>query len=105
VGYKNKLKNNIRKICFLIKNDLSLLAEKDKCMGKKLYHKSNPIFRKSILRNGLIPKVGECYSLYWEGKTDKELTPYIFMYDHETIEDGEYDSTYDDDIYAIEYLN
>lgn len=68
-------------------------------MGKKLYHKSNPIFRKSILKNGLLPKVGECYSLYWEDKTDEELVPYIFMYDKDICD---YDSTYDDDIYEID---
>ena len=65
-----------------------------------LYHKSPIAFRKSILKTGLIPRVGDSYSAHWDDAED--LTPYIFMYDHETIEDGEYDSTYDDDIYAID---
>lgn len=65
----------------------------------KMYHKSNPMFRDSILANGLIPKVGECYRIYWEDKTNDELKPYVFMYNKE---EHEYDSTYDDDIYEID---
>ena len=29
------------------------------------------------------------------------LTPYVFLYDHDTIKNGEYDTTYNDDIYRI----
>ena len=54
----------------------------------------------SILKKGLLPSVGDSYKAHWDDKED--LTPYIFLYDHNTINGGEYDSTYDDDIYAID---
>ena len=65
-----------------------------------LYHKSPSSCRKSILKNGLIPSVGDSYKAHWDHRDD--LTPYVFLYDHNTIKDGEYDSTYDDDIYSID---
>lgn len=67
---------------------------------KFLYHKSPYLARKEILKQGLIPQVGASYQAHWEG--EENLTPYIFLYDHETIENGEYDSTYDDDIWQID---
>lgn len=69
-------------------------------MKKFLYHKSPISFRKSILKNGLIPSVGDSYRAHWNDKED--LTPYVFLYDHDLINGGEYDSTYDDDIYAVD---
>lgn len=65
-----------------------------------LYHKSGYFNRKSILKNGLIPQVGPSYQAHWDDAED--LKPYIFLYDHNKVPDGEYDSTYDDDIYAID---
>ncbi len=65
-----------------------------------LYHKSPSSCRKSILKNGLIPNVGDSYKAHWDYGDD--LTPYVFLYDHNTIKNGEYDSTYDDDIYSID---
>ena len=65
-----------------------------------LYHKSPISCRMSILKKGLLPSVGDSYKAHWDDKED--LTPYIFLYDHNTINGGEYDSTYDDDIYAID---
>ena len=64
------------------------------------HHKSPYLVRKEILKQGLIPQVGASYQAHWEDKDN--LTPYIFLYDHETIENGEYDSTYDDDIWQID---
>ena len=65
-----------------------------------LYHKSPISCRESILKNGLQPSVGDSYKAHVDDRED--LTPYIFLYDHNTINNGEYDSTYDDDIYAID---
>lgn len=70
-------------------------------LPKLLYHKSPISCRKSILRGGLIPQIGPSYSSHYEG-SGKELKPYIFLYSHEKAKNGEYDSTYDDDIYAID---
>jgi hypothetical protein len=66
-----------------------------------LYHKSPIGFRKSILKNGLIPNVGSSYRAHYDG-VNSDLKPYIFLYNHDEVKDGEYDSTYDDDIYAID---
>lgn len=65
-----------------------------------LYHKSPISVRKSIMKQGLIPQIGDSYKCHYEGSGSK-LKPYVFMYDHNTIADGEYDSTYDDDIFSI----
>ena len=65
-----------------------------------LYHKAPIAARKSIMKNGLIPSVGDSYKAHWNDRED--LKPYIFLYDHNTVNNGEYDSTYDDDIYAID---
>lgn len=64
-----------------------------------VYHKSNPIFRDSILKNGLIPQKGDSYSLHSpENNEPKAIFGYISKNNYE------YDSTYDDDIYEI-YTN
>ena len=68
--------------------------------SKVLYHKSPISCRGSILKKGLLPSVGDSYKAHWDDRED--LTPYIFLYDHNTINGGEYDSTYDDDIYAVD---
>ena len=65
-----------------------------------LYHKAPIAVRQSIMKNGLIPSVGDSYKAHWNDKED--LNPYIFLYDHNTVNNGEYDSTYDDDIYAVD---
>lgn len=67
---------------------------------KYLYHKSGYFNRKSILKNGLIPQVGPSYQAHWDDA--ENLKPYIFLYDHNKVPDGEYDSTYDDDIYSVD---
>ena len=69
-------------------------------LSRLLYHKSPISCRKSILKKGLIPSVGSSYKAHWDDRDD--LTPYIFLYDHNLIKNGEYDSTYDDDVYAID---
>ena len=62
----------------------------------KLYHKSNPLNRKSILLNGLIPTIGDSYAAHYD--EDVELIPMIFLYDNDI---AKYDTTWDDDIYEI----
>ncbi len=65
-----------------------------------LYHKAPITVRRSIIKNGLVPSVGDSYKAHWDDMED--LKPYVFLYDHDTINNGEYDSTYDDDIYRID---
>jgi len=65
-----------------------------------LYHKAPIAARKSIMKNGLIPSIGDSYKAHWNDRED--LKPYVFLYDHNTISNGEYDSTYDDDIFAVD---
>lgn len=67
-------------------------------MAKYLYHKAPIFVRQSILNNGLKPSVGASYKAHWEDRED--LIPYVFLYDYDMI--GEYDSTYDDDIYRVD---
>lgn len=62
---------------------------------KTLYHVSNPINRKSILKNGLLPKVGDSYSAHYEG--ENELEPVVFL-----SSKNDYDSTWDDDRWEID---
>lgn len=77
----------------------SNLEESVAALPVYLYHKSPRAFRKSILANGLLPKVGDSYQCHYA--SEENLQPLIFLYDHNTIDGGEYDSTYDDDIYRI----
>ena len=82
-----------------------LLLEKKKTTNiypNRLYHKSPISCRKSILKKGLLPLVGDSYKTHWENENNDNLVPYIFLYDHNAIPNGEYDSTYDDDIYMID---
>lgn len=59
----------------------------------KYYHTSNPINRDSILRNGLLPKLGD--QLLGD---KKKYRPSIFL----TKKSGLFDSTWDDDIWEID---
>lgn len=74
---------------------------------KYLYHKGNPSFRENILKNGLVPHIGESYELFITDPArgnkhleKEELQPMVFLYDIETY--GDYDSTWDDDKYRID---
>ena len=69
-------------------------------LPRLLYHKAPIAARKSIMKNGLIPSIGDSYKAHWDDRED--LKPYVFLYDHNTVNNGEYDSTYDDDIYAVD---
>ena len=60
----------------------------------EFYHVSNPANRDSILKNGLIPKVGDSYRAHYENKGT--LEPRVFM-----CTSNSYDSTYDDDRYKM----
>jgi hypothetical protein len=61
---------------------------------KILYHSSSPENRISIMKNGLIPSVGDSYSLHWDG--DENLKPLVFL------STEPYDSTWDDDIWEVD---
>lgn len=63
--------------------------------NKKIYHKSNPIFRNDILRHGIIPRIG--LSIPRDSKIDAA----IYATDSLNKKDW-YDTTYDDDIWEID---
>lgn len=64
-----------------------------------LYHVSNPVYRESILKNGLIPQVGESYIMH-RGENEI-LPPVVFL----SI-NNDYDTTWDDDRYEVTlYIN
>lgn len=62
-----------------------------------MYHKAPPYLRKTISKEGLKAQVGGSYSCHWDG-SNKQLVPGVFLYDKSI---GEYDTTYDDDIYEV----
>ena len=80
-----------------VDDDQALTESKVRGGFKALYHKAPVSCRKSILKNGLRPSVGDSYKAHWEEV--EELSPYVFLYD---IGGGEYDSTYDDDIWRVD---
>jgi hypothetical protein len=69
-------------------------------VGRYVYHKSNPKFRKSILKYGLEPQVGDCYLTYAEPRGG-ECIPAIFATNSENKKDW-FDSTWDDDVWQID---
>ena len=72
------------------------LIKPDEEFPNVFYHVSNPKNRKSILKNGLVPSVGDSYSAHAEGEGDDDLMPVIFISGK-----NNYDSTWDDDRWAI----
>ena len=105
----DKLERKMNKLIRLTESDIrnmvidavrNIMTESTTKRFSVLYHKAPVSCRKSILRNGLTPSVGDSYKAHWDDMDD--LTPYVFLYDHNTINGGEYDSTYDDDIYVID---
>jgi len=58
----------------------------------KVFHRSNPVNRDSILKNGLLPSIGPSYEAHNNGL----FGPVIFV----SI-DKSYDSTYDDDLFSF----
>ena len=99
-----------KKLIRLTENDLHRIIKDSVCqviteaikykLPRLLYHKAPITARQSIMKNGLIPSVGDSYKAHWNDRED--LKPYVFLYDHNTVNNGEYDSTYDDDIYAVD---
>ena len=73
----------------------ALTKQKTDKVPTTLYHVSNPANRKSILKNGLLPKVGDSYSAHYEG--ENELEPVVFL-----SSKNNYDSTWDDDRWEID---
>lgn len=49
----------------IINNILECIHEKKTPIPEKLYHKSNPVFRDKILKDGLEPRVGDSYSTFY----------------------------------------
>lgn len=102
--------NMNKKIIRLTESDLHRIIKDSVCqvitetirykLPRLLYHKAPVAARQSIMKNGLIPSVGDSYKAHWDDRED--LNPYVFLYDHNTVNNGEYDSTYDDDIYAVD---
>ena len=93
-------------ICKLIREELNKFSyNKEDVAGDKIipnkhiYHVSNPKYRKEILKNGLIPKVGDSYSGH--AGYDNIIIPAIFATNSEN-ENYWFDSTYDDDVWEID---
>jgi hypothetical protein len=68
--------------------------------SKFVYHKSNPVWRKNILKTGLLVSVGDCYKTYSENFSKEECIPAIFATDSEN-KDEWFESTWDDDVWRI----
>ena len=90
--------NLINTIKILIENELYSPAGKEVIPNDIVIHKSNPMFRDDILRDGLRTKTGECYKIY-VGYGYK-CQPAIFA-TNSTNKRAWFDSTYDDDIWEI----
>jgi len=73
-------------------------AGKEIIPNKIVIHKSNPIWRESILKIGLQVSAGDCYKTY-VGYGEKCI-PAIFA-TNSTNKRAWFDSTYDDDVWAI----
>ena len=73
-------------------------AGKEIIPNKIVIHKSNPIWRESILKTGLQASAGECYKTY-AGYGEK-CVPAIFA-TNSTNKRSWFDSTYDDDVWEI----
>ena len=56
--------NLINTIKILIENELYSPAGKEVIPNDVVIHKSNPMFRDDIFRDGLRTKTGECYKIY-----------------------------------------
>jgi len=78
-------------------NEGSVKNLKDVKPNKFLYHTSNPSFRDSITKQGLIPK-GKSEAWLSDTNIDGEV---IFAVNSDNKKDW-WDSTYDDDIYRID---
>ena len=94
------LKQTIKRI---LREDYSPAGE-EIIPNKIVVHKSNPMFRDSILEEGLKVRVGECYQIYVnrEQRDPDEIKckPVIFA-TNSTNKINWFDSTYDDDIWFI----
>lgn len=64
----------------------------------KIYHKTNPRKRKTILENGLVPKIGRLYSYHWQYL--KPLVPAIFAMN--TADEDYFDEEWDGDVWEID---
>lgn len=84
---------------------MSVLCEDYSPAGKEItpekfiIHKSNPKNREDIASNGLKVRTGECYKTY--AGYGVKCTPAIFA-TNSTNKKAWFDSTYDDDVWAID---
>ena len=74
-------------------------AGKEVTPNEIVVHKANPMFRDSIMSEGLKTKAGECYRIYVGYGT--KCKPAIFA-TNSTNKRAWFDSTYDDDIWFID---
>ncbi len=93
----NEQISRMKQIMSVICEDYSP-AGKEIMPEKIIIHKSSPKNREQILLNGLKTRTGECYKTY-AGYGEK-CTPAIFA-TNSTNKRAWFDSTYDDDIWAI----
>ena len=89
------LQEHIRKV---LREDEYSPAGKEIIPNKIVIHKSNPKVRDRISNDGLKARAGECYKIY-AGYGEKCI-PAIFA-TNSTNKRAWFDSTYDDDIWAI----
>lgn len=75
------------------------LPNLDKPITKKfLFHRTPPSIREKISKQGLIPQVGDSYKWHWEESYKPNQLPKCVFLTQGWI----YDTTYDDDIWAVD---
>ena len=89
------IKETIRRI---LREDEYSPAGKEITPNRIVIHKSSPVWRENILKTGLLVDVGDCYKTY-VGYGEKCI-PAIFA-TNSTNKRSWFDSTYDDDVWAI----
>ena len=93
---KRKIQESIRRI---LREENYSPAGKEVTPNNIVIHKSNPMFRDKIMKNGLKVRAGECYKIF-VGYGVK-CKPAIFA-TNSTNKRAWFDSTYDDDIWFID---
>lgn len=83
----------------IISKRMLKLPNLDKPITEKfLFHRTTPDIREKISKQGLIPKVGDAYKWHWEESyRPGQLPKCVFL-----TQGWIYDTTYDDDIWAVD---
>jgi hypothetical protein len=92
---KGKLKKRFRLVTESSSPEFTERTE----VGAKVLHTASPKNRESIRKNGLLPQIGDSYSLHYD--ENESLRPAIFALDISKTKER-YDSTWDDDIWEID---